>query len=122
MSANILVLEDDEAMHRLILRRLERAGHRVSIFAHAGPALDAIDAGQSFDLYLLDVKMPVGELHGLALARMITVRFPNARILFLTSDPDLVPAADKLLGPVFAKPVDFNVLLKEIERRLAPGA
>jgi DNA-binding response OmpR family regulator len=60
MSATILVLEDDEAMGRLIRRRLKAAGHRVRVFAHAGTALDEIDDGATFDLYLLDVTMPVG--------------------------------------------------------------
>jgi DNA-binding response OmpR family regulator len=43
--ARILVLEDDEAVGRVIFRRLEAAGHRVRVFAQAGPALDEIDGG-----------------------------------------------------------------------------
>jgi DNA-binding NtrC family response regulator len=122
MAATILVLEDDEAMGRLIHRRLEGAGHAVRVFAQAAPALDEIDRGASFDLYLLDVRMPAGELHGLALARMINVRFRSARIIFMTSDPDLVSAPDRGLGRVFAKPIDFIELLQEIERQLANGS
>jgi DNA-binding NtrC family response regulator len=122
MSATILVLEDNESMGRLIRRRLKAAGHRVRVFAHAGTALDEIDDGATFDLYLLDVTMPVGELHGLALSRMIKTRFHDARIIFVTGDPDLVSASDRGLGPVFAKPIDFIELLKEIERLLATGS
>ena len=122
MSASILVLEDDKASGRLIRLRLEAAGHRVRVFAHAGPVLDEIDDGATFDLYLLDVTMPVGELHGLALARMIKTRFSDARIIFVTGNPGLVSALDKKLGPVFAKPIDFIELLKEIERQLAKGS
>jgi DNA-binding NtrC family response regulator len=118
MSASILVLEDDDAMGRVIRRRLEAAGHRVHLFAHSEPALNEIDDGAPFDLYLLDVRMAAGELHGLALARMIKIRFPKARIIFATGDPDLVSANDRGLGPVFAKPIDFIELLKEIERQL----
>ena len=120
--ARILVLEDDEAVGRMIFRRLAAAGHRVHVFAQAGPALDEIDRGASFDLYLLDVKMPAGELHGLALARMIKIRDPNPRIIFATGDPHLVAAVDRQIGPVFAKPIDFIELLKEIERQLAAGS
>jgi DNA-binding NtrC family response regulator len=122
MSATILVLEDDESMGRLIRRRLKAAGHSVRVFAHAGTALDEIDDGATFDLYLLDVTMPVGELHGLALARMIKTRFGEARIIFVTGNPDLVSAPDKKLGPVFPKPIDFIKLLHEIERLLASGS
>jgi DNA-binding NtrC family response regulator len=119
VSATILVLEDEESIGRLIHRRLKAAGHRVRVFAHAGTALDEIDDGATFDLYLLDVTMPVGELHGLALARMIQARFHDARIIFVTGDPDLISASHRGLGPVFAKPIDFIELLKEIERQLA---
>ena len=121
MSATILVLEDDEATGRLIRVQLKAAGHRVRVFAHAGTALDEIDDGASFDLYLLDVTMPVGELHGLALARMIKTRFSDPRIIFVTGNPGLVSAPDTKLGPVFPKPIDFIELLKEIERQLAKG-
>jgi CheY-like chemotaxis protein len=121
MAANILVVEDDEATGRLIRRGLEAAGHRVRVFAHAADALDAIDGGATFDLYLLDVTMPAGELHGLALARMIKTRSGDARIIFVTGNPDLVSGPDKELGPVVAKPIDFIELLKEIERLLASG-
>jgi CheY-like chemotaxis protein len=121
MAASILVVEDDESIGRLIRRRLETAGHRVQVFAHAAHALDAIDAGASFDLYLLDVMMPAGELHGLALARMIRTRFATARIIFVTGDPHLLSEHDKKLAPVFAKPIDFAELLREIARQLAAG-
>jgi CheY-like chemotaxis protein len=119
MGASILVVEDDEAVAALIRRQLESAGHRVQVFAHAALVLDAIDEGASFDLYLLDVRMPAGELHGLALARMIKTRFGDARIIFVTGDPHLLSERDKTLGPVFAKPIDFVGLLREIERQLA---
>jgi DNA-binding NtrC family response regulator len=121
MSATILVLEDDEATGRLIRAQLKAAGHRARVFAHAGTALDEIDDGATFDLYVLDVTMPVGELHGLALARMIKTRFSDARIIFVTGNPGLVSALDKKLGPVVPKPIDFIELLKEIERQLAKG-
>jgi DNA-binding response OmpR family regulator len=122
MSATILVLEDDAAMGRLIRRRLEAAGYRVRVVAHAAPVLDEIDAGAAFDLYLLDVRMPAGELHGLALARMIKSRFDKPCIIFATGEPDLVSTEDRELGPIFAKPIDFIELLKEIERQLASGS
>src|SRR3984893_14796697 len=121
MAASILVVEDDKATGRLIGRRLEAAGHRVRVFAHAAPALDEIDGGATFDLYLLDVTMPAGELHGLALARMIKTRLGDARIIFVTGNPDLVSGPDNELGPVVAKPIDFIKLLNEVERLLASG-
>jgi CheY-like chemotaxis protein len=122
LGARILVLEDHDALAELMRRRLEAAGHSVRVFAHAVPALDEIDGGASFDVYLLDVRMPPGELHGLAFARMIIDRIPDARIIFTTVEPALVAGRDKNLGPVFAKPIDFIKLLKEIESPSAAGS
>jgi DNA-binding NtrC family response regulator len=121
MGASIFVLEDDETTGRLIRAQLKAAGHRVRVFAHAGTAIDEIDDGATFDLYVLDVTMPVGELHGLALARMIKTRSGDARIIFVTGNPGLVSTLDKKLGPVFPKPIDFIELLKEVERQVAKG-
>jgi CheY-like chemotaxis protein len=117
----ILIVEDSPTQSAHLAAILRSKAYGVRVFAHAGAALDEIDAGATFDLYLLDVTMPVGELHGLALARMIKTRFSNARIIFVTADPGLVSDLDKKLGPVFPKTIDFIELLNEIERQLAKG-
>jgi DNA-binding NtrC family response regulator len=121
MSANILILEDDKAMARVIRLRLEADGHRVRLFAEAAAALDEIERGASFEIYLLDVKTSSGELSGLTLAHAISARFPDAPIIFMTGDPYLVPEAARRRGAVFGKPIDFAGLRQEIARRLAGG-
>ena len=118
----ILIVEDSPTQAAHLAAILRSKAYGVRVFAHAGAALDEIDAGATFDLYLLDVTMPVGELHGLALARMINSRFHDPRIIFVTGNPDLVSGPDKKLGPIFAKPIDFNNLLDGIERLLASGS
>ena len=117
----ILLVEDSPTQAAHLAAILRSKAYGVRVFAHAGPALDEIDAGVKFDLYLLDVTMLVGELHGLALARMIKTRLSDARIIFVTADPGLVSDLDKKLGPVIPKTIDFIELLTEIERQLAKG-
>jgi CheY-like chemotaxis protein len=117
----ILIVEDSPTQAAHLAAILRSKAYGVRVFAHAGAALDEIDAGATFDLYVLDVTMPVGELHGLALARMIKTCFSDARIIFVTADPGLVSELDKKLGPVFPKTFDFIELLKEIEHQLAKG-
>ena len=117
----ILIVEDSPTQAAHLAAILRSKAYGVRVFAHAGAALDEIDAGATFDLYVLDVTMPVGELHGLALARMIKTRFSDARIIFVTGNPDLVSGPDNELGPVVAKPIDFIKLLNEVERLLASG-
>jgi hypothetical protein len=72
-------LEDGEAKARPIHRAIEVGDRGVRISAHAAAALDASDDGRSVNVHPLDVTVPAGELHGLSLARMIEIRFRNAR-------------------------------------------
>jgi signal transduction histidine kinase/DNA-binding response OmpR family regulator len=58
----ILVAEDNLVNQRLVLRLLEKRGHRVSVVSNGLEALDAL-AQQSFDLVFMDVQMP--EMDGL---------------------------------------------------------
>jgi adenylate cyclase len=56
-SARILVVDDSEANRDLLLRRLEREGHR-AIPAEDGTTALARVAAEAFDLVLLDMMMP----------------------------------------------------------------
>ncbi len=57
-SGHILVVDDNDSNRALLERQLGRQGHTVTGAAHGREALDLL-AGQSFDLVLLDVMMPV---------------------------------------------------------------
>ncbi len=53
----ILVAEDNPVNQRLVMRLLEKRGHRVTLAADGRQALEALNQG-SFDLVLMDVQMP----------------------------------------------------------------
>lgn len=57
-SLNILVVEDNQVNQRLIEVLLTKQGHKVTMAAHGGEALDIL-AKQSFDLIFMDMQMPV---------------------------------------------------------------
>ena len=120
-ATSILLLEDDKAMARITRRWLERAGHRVRVFARPEAALHEIESGGAFEFYLLDVRPSAGEAEGPTLAREIMSRQPGARIIFFTGDPHLVGEADRQLGPVFAKPLNYRDLVDYITRVLGKG-
>lgn len=69
----ILVVEDDPATAEVVQKLLERMGHRVSTAADGLGALAELrrvtEAGDAFDLALLDLDLP--SINGLQLARMI---------------------------------------------------
>ncbi len=56
-SYRVLVAEDNVVNQKLIVRLLEKQGHRVRLANHGGEALAAI-AQERFDLILMDVQMP----------------------------------------------------------------
>jgi CheY-like chemotaxis protein len=58
----ILVAEDNPVNQRLVIRLLEKRGHRVVLAVDGRQAIEALTQG-SFDLVLMDVQMP--EMDGL---------------------------------------------------------
>ena len=59
---NVLIAEDNAVNQRLVVRLLEKRGHRVVLAANGREAVEA-QARQQFDLILMDVQMP--EMDGL---------------------------------------------------------
>jgi CheY-like chemotaxis protein len=64
----ILVAEDNPVNQRLVIRLLEKRGHRVVLAVDGRQAIEALNQG-SFDLVLMDVQMP--EMDGLEATALI---------------------------------------------------
>jgi len=64
----ILVAEDNPVNQRLVIRLLEKRGHRVVLVVDGRQAIEALNQG-SFDLVLMDVQMP--EMDGLEATALI---------------------------------------------------
>jgi len=62
LALSILVAEDNVVNQRLIVRMLEKRGHRVTVAGHGAEVLQLLEQ-DSFDLILMDVQMP--EMDGL---------------------------------------------------------
>lgn len=80
-SSNVLIVDDEPALRRLLQRILERAGHVCTTAEDAAHARVALGAG-SFDLMLCDVTMP-GE-SGIDLAAHVTRTYPGTAVLMVT--------------------------------------
>jgi PAS domain S-box-containing protein len=79
-----LLIVDDHATNREIVSRQVRPwGMRPMGVQHPSEALALIEAGDRFDVVLLDMQMP--EMDGLALAREIKRRRPELPIVLVTS-------------------------------------
>jgi CheY-like chemotaxis protein len=114
----ILVAEDNLENQEIIRRRLERAGHAVSIAANGIEAVERAKLEKP-DLILMDISMPV--MSGIEATQVIrrTPETQSIPIIALTAHA-MEGDADRCLAvgcDAFAtKPVRFNALLELIDR------
>ena len=117
-SKNILIIEDEIKIARVIKLELEYEGYEVDI-AHTGKeGLDKFHARQ-WDLVLLDILLP--ELNGLEVLRRIRLNDPTTPVLLLTardSIPDKVSGLDQGANDYITKPFQIEELLARIRAHL----
>jgi len=82
---NILVVDDDEQIRRLVNRTLSRVGYACTLAADAAEARKYLNE-QTFDLVLCDVRMP-GE-SGIDLTRHIAAAHGDTAVIMLTGEDD----------------------------------
>lgn len=118
MSKTRVLLVDDHTIVRLGLKTLIGDQPNLEVVGEAGTAAEAVRAAERLrpDVVLMDIRMP-GE-GGLEATRQITARFPQTKVVMLTSyaDDELVVHAIRAgaVGYVL-KQVDNAELLRAIE-------
>ncbi len=118
--ARVLVV-DDEVLVAESLRRVLSDEFAVSAITTPQEALDRLAGGDSFDVILCDVMMPV--MNGIELRERVQAFAPEqaARIVFITGGI-LVPQVRALLESVpnawLEKPIDLEGLRDLIRRRI----
>ena len=89
----ILVVDDDQLVRDVTLRRLASLGYRTIAAASGSEALAALSNGATVDLLITDVHMP-GDMHGPDLAKEARRMRPEIKVLFLSGAVDDVVGAD----------------------------
>lgn len=116
--ANILVVDDEEQIRRLLNRTLSGIEHTCTLAADGAEARKCLDK-QPFDLALCDVNMP-GE-SGIDLARHIASEYEDTAVIILTAvdDPKIADAAIEAgtYGYII-KPFNPNELIINIRNAL----
>ncbi len=116
--ANILVIDDEEAVCWALAKALKAEGHQVSISASAEDALEKARKN-SFDAVILDVRLP--GMDGLTALPTLKERTHDAPVIVITAFGNLPTAVRAVEGGAFdylAKPFDLNQALETVQRAL----
>jgi len=117
---NILVVEDEPPMRRLLIATVEREGWRATGVASGDEAATRLDEG--WDLCLLDLHLP-GTLDGLALlGRLHGCGIPAVVVTGYASIDSAVAAMQGGAADYLAKPVEPEEVVVRIRRALAHHA
>ncbi len=119
-AAKLLVVDDDLAIRRLLVRTLDRAGYAVVEAADARAALAARDIDKP-DLVLLDLGLP--DRDGLELLPLL-VRAPGPAVIVLTArdaTDEKIAALDLGADDYVTKPFDTDELLARVRSALRRG-
>jgi CheY-like chemotaxis protein len=84
--AYVLVVDDEDAIRRLLMRWLAGWGYESKEAANAEDAID-IMAAEAADILLCDVMMPVHD--GIWLAEQVRARWPQTAVIMASSAQDM---------------------------------
>jgi DNA-binding response OmpR family regulator len=111
---NILIVEDEPEMARLLMGGLREESYQVSLAQDGRAALD-LSAVESFDVILLDLMLP--KVDGLEVARQLRRREQETPVIMLAardSLSDIVKGLDAGADDYLTKPFSFVELLARI--------
>ncbi len=111
----ILLVEDNPINIKLAVAMLERLGITVEVAKNGQEAIDKFTAGETFDLILMDLQMPV--MDGVATTRYLLEHFPKCpSIVAMTANVDTHhynSCMDAGMDGFIEKPIRLNKL-KEV--------
>ena len=115
MAIRVLLVDDEVELVSTLAERLSMRGFDVIWTTTSEDALKQVEA-QSFDVAVLDLKMP--KICGLKLKEELQKKFPEMKFIFLTgygSEEEFKKISDQV-GEEFylIKPVDIDVLIERI--------
>ncbi len=117
--SSILVVDDEDALRTVLSGELASEGYEVRTASDGDEAVTELGKG-TFDLVLLDIKMP--RMNGFEVLKHIKEKHAKTKVVMLTGFADLKNAIEsKKLGAddFVSKPYDLVDLLTTIERVLS---
>jgi DNA-binding NtrC family response regulator len=124
--ANVLVVDDDPTVCRIVQRMLSDEQHTVQTSQSVASALEAIER-RPFDAYVMDYKLPDGS--GLEVAERVRSKWGTAPIILISGyDPSAVElrAANLQISDFIEKPFSREIICNAVEKAIglpvAPAA
>jgi DNA-binding NarL/FixJ family response regulator len=119
-----ILLAEDQVMVRQGLRKMIESDEEMKVTGEANNGKEAIDSCEKhyFDIVILDIRMPV--MDGIEAAKVIASRWPNTKILILTTFDDNQYVLESLkigVSGYVLKTGDTESLLRSIRSALTGG-
>jgi CheY-like chemotaxis protein len=111
----VLIVDDETAIQTFAARVLREGGYATAVATDGANALRMAEEQGPFDLFVIDVGMPV--MRGDELARRLRQRDPNVKVLYFTGFSDQLFQKRPVLweGEAFLeKPVTRTALLEAV--------
>lgn len=121
-SATILVVDDDVALRRTMVRALEGAGYDVLAAGNAFEARKALDRADALDLVVMDLVLP--GMEGREAANLLKARQPGITVVYTSGYTSQESLRSGLVeeGEIFLrKPFELDELLETVRAVLAAG-
>ncbi len=112
----ILIADDEESMRWVLSKALRKKGFQVDLASDGGQALRQIQE-QSYDLAIVDIKMPV--MSGLALLEKARELRPDMLVVVMTAESSMKNAVEAMKRGAYdyiTKPFDLEVIDAIIEK------
>ncbi len=119
LTGRVAVVDDELSVGRFMQDLLTQWGLEVALFENAGKALDALGAGDEFDLVITDQTMP--GMTGIELARAARALRPGLQVILYTGYGEGVAPAEieaSGIAGLAGKPIEPSELLALLARHL----
>jgi CheY-like chemotaxis protein len=114
----VLVVDDNEIFCRLLAEILQDEGMEATWTTDVVAAYDLMSPKHGYDLFILDVRMPL--IQGTELAEAFKATHPSARIILISAfaDESLLKISQSIGVPLLSKPFSARRLLEVVQSTL----
>jgi Response regulator containing CheY-like receiver, AAA-type ATPase, and DNA-binding domains len=117
-SHRILIIDDDTEILRVFSKILQGEGYITDTAASGGEALNKAKSS-FFDVFLIDIRLP--DMEGTEILSELQKSDPTSVKIMVSGQPSTehaIRALNSGANAFFTKPVDFNILIKNIKDRI----